>query len=321
MHKEFRKLLDNATGIPQYVMAILIDIRGFTPFCQVTDSLYVATYLKKVYAKIIDNYFQNASFYKPTGDGLLIILPYTEETLKETANKAIGTCLKLLQDFGDLCKNEIMITFDTPKKIGIGITRGLSCCLISEGKILDYSGKTLNLASRLMDMARPSGIVLDSSFSSALLSEEINKLLLEDEVYVRGISEQKPVKVYYTKDYTLVPKSYKQPFEEQRWETKVEKRSLRQFIGARSKLVIPLDKRLSDEKMIVVIIFWKTPTTPEGSMEFIEFDMTQTKFVEYQEKGGEHTVSLLVKPITEKLQSLGVTENMELRIEIRYPVI
>jgi class 3 adenylate cyclase len=321
MHKEFRKLLDNATGIPQYVMAILIDIRGFTPFCQVTDSLYVATYLKKVYAKIIDNYFQNASFYKPTGDGLLIILPYTEETLKETANKAIGTCLKLLQDFGDLCKNEIMITFDTPKKIGIGITRGLSCCLISEGKILDYSGKTLNLASRLMDMARPSGIILDASFSSALLSEEINKLLLEDEVYVRGIAEEKPITVWYTKNHTLIPDSFKRPLNEPRWETESKSISLGQLKNSGWRYYnVPLKSKPLDKKMISIRIYYISKTTPEGHKSFLEYEITDKELV-YLEKGGEYRVRFVVSEIVAELEKAGVDETIKIEFNITYPRI
>jgi len=65
-----------------------------------------------------------------------------------------------------------MTNFPTPDKIGIGITRGSVCCIMSGSKILDYSGRNLNLASRLMEMARPSGIVFDESFGLDLLSDE-----------------------------------------------------------------------------------------------------------------------------------------------------
>ena len=59
----------------------------------------------------------------------------------------------------------------------IGISRGTVCRLVSKGKTLDYSGRVVNLASRLMDDARPSGVVFDASVGIDLLSEEQAKLL------------------------------------------------------------------------------------------------------------------------------------------------
>lgn len=75
MHKDFLKLLEKATGRDEYVIAVNLDIRGFTQFSQSVESLPVATYIKKVYLKIMKGYFKNASYYKPTGDGLIVIIP------------------------------------------------------------------------------------------------------------------------------------------------------------------------------------------------------------------------------------------------------
>ena len=117
MHKEFLKLLEKATGRSEDVIAINLDIRSFTPFCKTVDSLRVATYITRVYLKIIKDYFKNASYYKPTGDGLIIIIPYTRENLHEVANLAIESCLKLLQDFSSLCIDDPMINYSTPQKL------------------------------------------------------------------------------------------------------------------------------------------------------------------------------------------------------------
>ena len=81
MHREFRELLEKATGFSEFVVAINVDIRGFSPFSKTVESPEVAMFIKRVYMKLIDEYFSNASFFKPTGDGLLVILPYTEENL------------------------------------------------------------------------------------------------------------------------------------------------------------------------------------------------------------------------------------------------
>ena len=132
-----------------------MDIRGFTPFCQREDSADVATYIKKIYINIIETYFMDANFIKPTGDGLLIIKNYNEEDIREISNDVIEKCMEIVEIFPTLLNDDPMINFETPKNIGLGIARGSACCLKNDDKIIDYSGRILNLASRLMDIARP----------------------------------------------------------------------------------------------------------------------------------------------------------------------
>lgn len=74
MHNAFRTLLKDAKGTSQHIIALILDIRGFSSFCQNVESTDVGVYISKFYLKIITNYFKFASFYKPTGDGLLIII-------------------------------------------------------------------------------------------------------------------------------------------------------------------------------------------------------------------------------------------------------
>ena len=124
MHREFRKLLTEATGSSEFVIAINADIREFTSFSKTVESTEVAMFIKRVYMKLIDEYFNNASFYKPTGDGLLVIIPYTEANLADIVKGTIDSCLALLVNFSSICIGDPMINFDVPKRIGIGISRG-----------------------------------------------------------------------------------------------------------------------------------------------------------------------------------------------------
>ena len=48
MHREFKELLKNATGRSEFIIAVLIDIRGFTPFSKSVESAEVAMFIKKV---------------------------------------------------------------------------------------------------------------------------------------------------------------------------------------------------------------------------------------------------------------------------------
>lgn len=316
MHRQFRKLLENAKGISQYIIAIVIDIRGFTPFCQTVDSVDVATYIKKVYIKIIDACFPDASFYKPTGDGLVVVIPYTEESLKEVMKSTMESCLNLLQDFGNLCKNEHMINFDTPNKIGIGITRGSACCITSEDKILDYSGKVLNLASRLMDVARPSGIVFDSSFGFGLLSKEKQELFSEEAIYVRGIAEEKPITVYYSNKYTLIPASYKEPIKEPKWENVRHVTLFEKFKLLEPNLILTLKGKPLDKKRIAVRIMH--PGIEGYDMNYHK--TVKDKEIDYQKRGRRHLIFFEVKPLVKLFESAGAKEGTPITFDIDYPV-
>ena len=319
MHRELRKLLENATGISQYVIAIVLDIRGFTPFCQTVDSVEVATYITKVYMKIIDGHFSNASFYKPTGDGLLVIIPYDKGSLKEAANSTMESCLKLLENFGNICEGDHMVNFDTPEKVGIGLTRGSACCITSEDKILDYSGKVLNLASRLMDIARPSGIVFDSNFGLNLLSDETSEFFSkEDSVYVRGIAEENPISVYYTKKHTIIPDMYKHPIKEPRWQTESITQTLQKLRLFSDKYMnYPLDRKPFDEKQIVVEVGWLARATGLRVVKY--FDLTD-KMVDYKIRGKEYQVRFDAKPLIKFLKSNGVTDDTEVKFDFLYTV-
>ena len=87
MHRIFRKALDSATGVSRFVIAVIVDIRGFSAFSQTRESPDTAMFIKRVYMKLVDSYFNFASFYKSTGDGLLLTIPFNESNLKEMAQR------------------------------------------------------------------------------------------------------------------------------------------------------------------------------------------------------------------------------------------
>ena len=53
MHKIFRKALDNAIGESQFVIVVIIDIRGFSEFSRTCESPDVAMFIKRTYMRII----------------------------------------------------------------------------------------------------------------------------------------------------------------------------------------------------------------------------------------------------------------------------
>jgi class 3 adenylate cyclase len=229
MHKILKAALPNATGHSEFVIVVVADIRGFSAFSRQHESPDIAMYVKRVYMKLIDAYFPAASFYKTTGDGLLATVPYDEKTLSETANQTLESCLRCVDEFGSICQDDAMVNFPTPNLVGFGLTRGTACCLASADMVLDYSGHLLNLATRLMGLARPSGIVLDGAFGTQLLKTDTQALFEAAEVYLRGLAEDKPVKVFYQKGKVEIPEDAKRPLATQRWNTWSETRKLHEW--------------------------------------------------------------------------------------------
>ena len=319
MHKELRTLLEKATGKSEFVIAINVDIRGFSSFSMNVESPEVALFIKKVYLKLIDEYFPNASFFKPTGDGLLVTVPYTEDTLQTVATESINACFRALADFPIFCANDAMITFKVPEKLGIGLSKGIVCCLTSEGKTIDYSGRVLNLASRLMDFARPSGIVFDSSLRMDLLPRELREKFSEDKVYIRGIAEKEPIQVYYTKDLTSISPLSKHPIEEIHWDIVRDTKTL----GKIKKLVkfrYYLPSKPSNSSEINVTATCKM--TKNGKIVRRMQTIYPVKDYEYGEDAGQPIVVIDFPALVEYLEVEGVkNNNWPIKIEIKYPKV
>jgi len=318
MHKEFRKLLETAIGRSEHVIAINLDIRGFSSFCQEVESFDVGNFIKLVYSKIIDEYFENASFYKSTGDGLIVIISCKKENIRESVNNVVESCLNLVENFSSLVADEAIINFPTPSKIGIGIARGGACCIIEEdqNKILDYSGRILNLASRLMDLARPSGLVISDKLGINLLEKKNRINFLEDTVYLRGVAEKHPTKIHYTKKYTVIDKSYHEPIREPQWKTDLYTYTFALLKQISDQPLTPfLSEKPLDINKIVVEVNYLIP----GFKAWFDYSITGKK-IRCQKYGNDYFITIDVGAVCKELNKRGVSDDQEIRIEIGYNV-
>lgn len=211
MHRELEKLLKTATGDSRFVVVVFLDIRGFSSFAKLAESSESALFLKSAYLTIVESFFKDASFFKPTGDGLLIILDYNETTLEEAVQKAVEMSIALVEAFPTICDNDPMVNFEVPAHLGIGLARGAATRLHTGDKVLDYSGRPLNLAARLMDIARPAGVVFSDDLGLSLLGQDLLNRFDAADVYVRGLAEDKPMSVHYLTEITVIADSYKRP--------------------------------------------------------------------------------------------------------------
>lgn len=193
-------------------------------------------YLTKIYPRIIDEYFADQWFFKPTGDGLLLVRSFEEDELSGLVSKTIGDCFQIVDSFPDLCEREPMVNFRTPTEVGIGLAQGAASRLLATDPndpdrelTLDYSGRVLNLASRLMELARPRGVVVDSGFGAGLIPDNVRGRLKSEEGYVRGVSPEDAVKVYFDPDLTRLPASFKQKPNELDWNSEVRSFTLKEI--------------------------------------------------------------------------------------------
>jgi class 3 adenylate cyclase len=317
MYAKFRELLERAVGHNEWVVAINADIRGFSGIMS-GDPAQTALYLRAVYGKILDNHFKERSFFKPTGDGLLVIVPFppTEEKLAEVTEAVIGDALALHGGFAEMIAKDKLLQFPHPEEIGIGLAVGSVSRLVAGKATLDYTGRALNLASRLMDLARPSGVVFDSSLDFSALERDVQEQFRPDHVYLRGVAEQDGVDFYFTSPPTLIPERYRKPItkavlfeEESRSTTGAEARKLSPLYYER------LTFEPSDRSTIEVLVVYPVKGGGKGKGR-----RWFTPEFEYVVQRGLPSVVLDYPDIADKLRARGVPPRTKVSVDIAYTV-
>lgn len=315
MHRDFRNKLDDSVGLADTVIAVMIDIRSFTEFSRDVESADITTYIKRFYARAIDDYFPGATFFKPTGDGLLLVFSYDKNTIVQKAREVISSCLKLHREFPKICRGDRMVNFPVPQKIGIGIARGSGSVLRNKTKILDYSGRSLNLASRLQELARPSGVIIDGAFEIEMLPKARRKLFSLETVYVAGIAEYSPIPVFVLKDVVVVAPENLRPLKGERIVTRTRSEKLANL--SNNKYRFPLKEKPLDASRIEVTVLYpayKNKVKQKGRIKIHKF----LKF-EYKEFGENHYIDMDDAWLREHLSKVYVQETDLLKFEVVFP--
>lgn len=315
MHRIFREALDEATGDAQSVIVIIADIRGFSAFSMGCDSIDAAMFIKRAYIELIDSYFPFAAFYKSTGDGLLLVVPVSGENILEVSRQVVESCLKSHSEFSKICSDDPMINFKVPDKIGIGVTRGTACCLVSGDRVIDYSGRWLNLASRLTALARPSGIVIDGDFNINLLTDEQRSNFEEANVYLDGIAEDESIQIYFTREFTTIAKRNRQPIAEKRWQHRTETLPFRDLFKFNTFRYDLESEPRSSKDIKVEVQHWQV-IGGKVSKEYIMYHYFDA--FTYKKEAGRPFVRLDFSTLRERLERERVKKNMNVTIDIAY---
>jgi hypothetical protein len=256
MYSEFRDLLASAEGGNEWVVAINADIRGFSSVMS-GDPAQTALYLRGVYGKILDGYFEARSFFKPTGDGLLLIVPFaaTEAELESVTRVVVGDALRLHDDFADIIESDKLVRFAHPDRIGIGLSVGSVSRLVAGDLTLDYTGRALNVATRLMDLARPSGVVLDNTLDFSALETGMASRFRPDHVYLEGVADEDGVDIYFTVPPTEIPERHRKPLRPPVRFEESDQTFTRRGVAARGRYHIALTHEPADRSGIEVLVF------------------------------------------------------------------
>lgn len=125
-------------------------------------------------------------------------------------------CFKALKDFPRMFHDIPILNYPPPEAIGFGIARGSASYLLVGEDVLDYSGRLLNLAARLNELARPLGVVVDGNYQYEVIPKKFRKKFQKKSVYLRGIAEEFPANVFFSEQVNI-PVSALHSIKEHEW--------------------------------------------------------------------------------------------------------
>jgi len=281
------------------------------------DSAQTALFIKKIYARLIDTYFADASLVKPTGDGLLVVKAFDESDLKEIVATTVTDAMEIVETFGSLCDDDDMVNFDVPQDVGVGIARGSACRLASDDLTLDYSGRVLNLASRLMELARPRGVILDATLGTTLLADDVRSRFSAETVYLKGVSPDEPTQVCCWPDEVEIPESYKHPFGEKRWAhatMETTRRQLEESEAANYRFTLDPQPIIDHDAECSIEHAAVTPGRRKSRSRTKIFDHP----VEIVESAGRKSARIDQTKLADSLRSAGVGPTWGVKVSVSY---
>jgi len=231
--------------------------------------------------------------------------------------KFLKQSFSLIKEFPSICKAEPMINFNVPDKCGIGISRGPATCLKTENLVLDYSGDTLNIASRLMDCARPKGVVFDYKFGVDFLTQKQKEMFNKHMVYLSGVSENEPYEIWSSKDYTVIDDMMLKPVSSIKWESLEEKMKLKKIKELSGEYFFRLPSKPTDLKLISVEIVHQALRDGKGVPGFIT--RRDFKKFRFEEKANKFSLVVDFDALVAVLLGDGIRNNMNIEIIITYP--
>ncbi|TVP79404.1 MAG: adenylate/guanylate cyclase domain-containing protein [Puniceicoccaceae bacterium] len=171
-------------GKPCEVLALVIDIRGFSVFCEKPEieSPYTCGLMSAFY-NMVNHTLQRypPEMTKFLGDGVLAIWETSAKDREIVVHEALKAALSLRQGWS-MVKNSAHFTHGAPQDIGAGICFGLASHL-EVGN--DYIGRPINIASRLCGACPGDRIYVDRAVPNLPLEIKKQEYLAHIKPYGR----------------------------------------------------------------------------------------------------------------------------------------
>jgi len=218
------------------------------------EAIEAALFLRLAQTRLLQDHFAGASFAKSTGDGLLLVYDHGRDDLADTMGIATEASLRAVAEFPTLVDHP-MVPEDHPRDLGIGIAHGPASALRTGDSTLDYFGRPLNLAARLMELARPRGVVIDdASVLVGVLKEQFS----EDHVYIRGFAEASSRPIFVSDDIE-VPSFAKIPIVEPIWHPLPERSfpyaRIKEFAADNNRFILMMEEKPRGGDVLVEIMY------------------------------------------------------------------
>lgn len=160
-------------------IVLFVDVRGFTRWSQDVDCFqHIKEFAHEFYEIIYKNFSGEDTYIKKSGDGVMIVKEINKdidqlrninkEINDDVVKKLLKTLLeenlekidKVNRGFEKLCKYFSDLSgYKTELYLGWGITRGIVQKIYDNN--IDYLSPNINKSSRLCNIARPFGIVIE----------------------------------------------------------------------------------------------------------------------------------------------------------------
>lgn len=158
-------LPDIKFGKPCEILAAIIDLRGFSSFCEKPniESPYTCGLMFSFYQLVSQAFYKYPpELIKYLGDGVLVVW----ETNFEDREVAIDICLEGVTELSSkwtIVRRSPQFSHGAPEEVAIGISFGLASQLPCTE---DYIGRPINIASRLCSVCPGGEIFIDKSVPS-----------------------------------------------------------------------------------------------------------------------------------------------------------
>jgi hypothetical protein len=169
-----------------------------------------------------------------------------------------------------------------------------------------------------MDLARPSGVVLDGAFGVEMLEKETQDLFVAEDVYIRSVAEEEPKKVYILEGVVEIAETAKRPLRLEHWECTTRSLTVRQWRQVDDWFYIPLDRPLKRADGMIVQIKHQTRHAGKVVDGLRHFELIDKNAYEYMVVGNAPLVFVKRDWVLAYAKTKRLPLAEQLKVEINY---